>query len=46
VTLRAADPAWMRRLVLGLGPAAEVVGPAWLVEQVRAEATEALAAYG
>ena len=45
VTLRAADPAWMRRLVLGLGPAAEVVGPAWLVEQVRAEATEALAAY-
>jgi proteasome accessory factor C len=46
VTLRAADPAWMRRLVLGLGPAAEVVGPAWLAEQVRAEATEALAAYG
>ena len=46
VTLRAADPAWMRRLVLGLGPAAEVVGPAWLVEQVRAEASEALAAYG
>ena len=46
VTLRAADPAWMRRLVLGLGPAAEVVGPAWLVEQVRAEAAEALAAYG
>jgi proteasome accessory factor C len=30
VTLRAADPAWMRRLVLGLGPAAEVVGrPGW-----------------
>jgi proteasome accessory factor C len=46
VTLRAADPAWMRRLVLGLGPAAEVVGPAWLVEQVRSEAAEALAAYG
>ena len=45
VTLRAADPAWMRRLVLGLGSAAEVVGPAWLVEQVRAEAAEALAAY-
>jgi proteasome accessory factor C len=45
VTLRAADPAWMRRLVLGLGPAAEVVGPAWLAEQVRAEAAEALAAY-
>jgi proteasome accessory factor C len=46
VTLRAADPAWMRRLVLGLGSAAEVVGPAWLVEQVRAEAAEALAGYG
>jgi len=45
VTLRAADPAWMRRLVLGLGSAAEVVGPPWLVEQVRAEAAEALAAY-
>ena len=46
VTLRAADPAWLRRLVLGLGPAAEVVGPPWLVEQVRAEAATALAAYG
>jgi proteasome accessory factor C len=46
VTLRAADTGWLRRLVLGLGPAAEVVGPSWLVEQVRAEAAEALAAYG
>jgi proteasome accessory factor C len=46
VTLRASDTAWLRRLVLGLGPAGEVVGPAWLVEQVRAEAAEALAAYG
>jgi len=45
-TLRAADPGWLRRLVLGLGAAAELVGPAWLVEQVRAEAAEALAAYG
>ena len=44
VTLRAADTGWLRRLVLGLGPAAEVVGPPWLVEQVRAEAAEALAA--
>jgi proteasome accessory factor C len=45
-TLRAADPAWLRRLVLGLGAAAEVAGPEWLAEQVRAEAAEALAAYG
>ncbi len=45
VTLRAADPSWVRRLVLGLGDEAEVLGPAWFVEQVRAEATEALAAY-
>ena len=45
ITLRAADPTWVRRLVLGLGEEAEVVGPAWFVEQVRAEAAEALAAY-
>ena len=45
VTLRAADPTWVRRLVLGLGRA-EVVGPAWFAEQVRVEAAEALAAYG
>ena len=41
----AADPTGVRRLVLGLGPAAEVVGPAWFAEQVRAEAAAALAAY-
>jgi proteasome accessory factor C len=46
VTLRASDTGWLRRLVLGLGPAAEVVGPPWLVEQIRSEAAEALAAYG
>ncbi|HEV7654335.1 MAG TPA: WYL domain-containing protein [Mycobacteriales bacterium] len=45
VTLRAADTSWLRRLVLGLGGAAEVVGPQWLAEQVRAEAVEALSAY-
>jgi proteasome accessory factor C len=44
-TLRAADPGWLRRLVLGLGEAAEIAGPDWLAEQVRAEAAEALAAY-
>jgi proteasome accessory factor C len=45
VTLRAADTGWLRRLVLGLGPAAELLGPAWLADQVRSEAAEALAAY-
>jgi proteasome accessory factor C len=45
VTLRAADTGWLRRLVLGLGAGAEVVGPDWLVEQVRSEAADALAAY-
>ena len=45
VTLRASETGWLRRLVLGLGPAAELVGPRWLVEQVRSEAAEALAAY-
>jgi proteasome accessory factor C len=45
VTLRVADTSWVRRLVFGLGPAAEVVGPSWFAESVRAEAREALAAY-
>jgi proteasome accessory factor C len=45
LTLRAADPTWVRRLVLGLGPAAEVVGPPWFAESVRTEARDALAAY-
>jgi proteasome accessory factor C len=45
VTLRVADTAWVRRLVLGLGPAAEVVGPPWFADQVRGEARDALAAY-
>jgi len=45
VTLRVADTRWVRRLVLGLGPAAEVVGPQWFADQVRGEALEALSAY-
>jgi proteasome accessory factor C len=45
VSLRVADPTWVRRLVLGLGAEAEVLGPDWLAEQVRAEAQAALAAY-
>jgi len=46
VSLRAADPSWVRRLVLGLGEAAEVLAPEELAAQVRAEARTALAAYG
>ena len=45
VALRVADPARVRRLVLGLGAAAELVGPTWLVQEIRAEAQAALAAY-
>jgi proteasome accessory factor C len=45
VTLRVADPTWVRRLVLGHGPAIEVVGPGWFADQVRAQARQALAAY-
>jgi proteasome accessory factor C len=45
VTLRVADTRWVRRLVLGLGPAAEVVGPPWFADQVRATAEDALSAY-
>jgi proteasome accessory factor C len=46
ISLRVADPTWVRRLVLGFGEAAEVLAPEWLADQVRAEAREALAAYG
>ncbi|SHN46069.1 helix-turn-helix transcriptional regulator [Cryptosporangium aurantiacum] len=45
VTLKASDLEWARRLVMGLGEDAEVVGPAELVELVRSEARAALAAY-
>ena len=45
VSLRAADLAWARRLVLRLGPEVTVVDPPELVEAVRAEAQAALDAY-
>lgn len=45
VSLRARDTAWVRRLVLSLGPAGRVVGPPELADQVRADAAAALAAY-
>ncbi|HEX5540994.1 MAG TPA: YafY family protein [Micromonospora sp.] len=45
VSMRVADLAWARRLVLGLGPDVAVVSPPELAEQVREQVTDALAAY-
>jgi proteasome accessory factor C len=45
VRLRTPDPQWVRRLALRLGATGRVVDPPDLVEQVRAEALAALAAY-
>ena len=45
VSLRAGDPQWLRRLVLRLGGEAKVIAPTELADQVRADATAALAAY-
>jgi proteasome accessory factor C len=45
VTLRARDEAWVRRLVLSLGPAASVLEPSWLRDRVLQDAKEALSAY-
>ncbi|EWT00877.1 proteasome protein [Intrasporangium oryzae NRRL B-24470] len=46
VTLKVADPALVRRLMLRLGGQARVVEPPELAEAVAREATAALAAYG
>jgi proteasome accessory factor C len=45
VSLRASDLGWARRLVLGLGPAVEVIAPGELADAIGTEAREALAAY-
>jgi proteasome accessory factor C len=45
VSLRVADPAWVRALVLGSGGGVEVLSPDWLAEAIRAEAEATLAAY-
>lgn len=45
VSLRVADPAWVRALVLGSAGQVEVLSPGWLAEEVRAEAARALDAY-
>ncbi len=45
VSLRARDTAWVRRLVLSLGPAGRVVVPSGLAEEVQKDAAAALLAY-
>ena len=45
LTLRTPDPAWLVRLLLQLGPSAQVVEPAAVRERVLATAREALIAY-
>lgn len=45
ISLRVADPAWVRALVLGSAGQVEVLSPDWLAESVRAEAARALEAY-
>ncbi|HEX3336348.1 MAG TPA: YafY family protein [Jatrophihabitans sp.] len=45
VSLRVADPAWVRALVLGSTGQVEVLSPDWLAEGIRAEAARALAGY-
>jgi len=45
VSLRVADPGWVRALVLGSAGQVEVLSPEWLAEGIRGEAARALAAY-
>ncbi len=45
VSLRVADPAWVRGLVLGSAGEVEVLSPEWLAESIRSDALAALAAY-
>jgi proteasome accessory factor C len=45
VSLRVADPAWVRSLVLGAAGQVEVLSPDWLAEEIRGEAQRALSAY-
>ncbi len=45
VSLRVADPAWVRALALGSAGQVEVLSPEWLAESIRTEAAAALAAY-
>jgi proteasome accessory factor C len=45
ISVRVADPAWVRALALGSAGHVEVLSPEWLAESIRGEALSALAAY-
>lgn len=45
ISLRVADPGWVRALVLGSAGQVEVLSPGWLTDALRTEAARALAAY-
>jgi proteasome accessory factor C len=45
ISLRVADPGWVRALVLGSAGQVEVLSPGWLAEGIRTEAARALASY-
>ncbi len=45
LSLRVADPAWVRALVLGSAGQVEVLAPEWLAESIRSEAMAAIIAY-
>jgi proteasome accessory factor C len=46
LSMRVADPAWVRSLVLGSAGEVDVLAPEWLAESIAEEAAAALAAYG
>lgn len=45
VSLRVADPGWVRALVLGSAGQVEVLSPDWLADGIRGEAARAVASY-
>lgn len=45
ISLRVADPGWVRALVLGSAGQVEVLSPGWLADAIRAEAERALEQY-
>jgi proteasome accessory factor C len=45
LSVRVADPTWVRSLVLGSAGNVEVLAPGWLADSIRQEAAAALAAY-
>jgi proteasome accessory factor C len=45
ISLRVADPGWVRALVLGSAGQVEVLSPGWLAEGIRTEAERALGQY-